>query len=355
MSVKVSVVLCNDYGTNQQKIKFATDRRIPAVRKTWLWACLRTGVLQPYRDFQLNTFAHKPQASKPKPKPQSLTEVPVEKSSGLQQRKAQVVTTVSKQQGPPLPHGLNLVPSANSTPVSTTAPQTRPNINTNNSPNDCDLAIPGYDGHASLPLQDISANSPRRPSISSNERKEVTRNRSSSAESLIRPSRKSKVAKHAPPEQAPDSVISADTAPAVPDAGPTNEKDYSDILAQLRANRKPVPSPADLNNSNRRRGRRQLGRAASTRSNGSSANGSGRLNFDDSDEQEKAQEYQPSQELGWDTPGAAKAREQMIKRLGGRVEEKSVRVEGIGVVRDVASEVTGGSLGGRAGRKKRAL
>jgi DNA replication regulator DPB11 len=355
MSVKVSVIICNDYGTNQQKIKFATDRRIPAVRKTWLWACLRTGGLQPYSDFQLNTFAHQPQTSKPKPKPHSSTEAPLEKSSGLQQRKAQAVVKVPKPRGPAHPRALNLVPSANTTPATTSAPQTRPNISTNNSPDDCDIAIPGYDGHASLPLQDISANSPCRPSTSSNELKPIIRNRSSSAESLIRPPRKAKDANHPPHEQAPGSVIPADTAPAVPEAGPTDEKDYSDILAQLRANRKPVPSPADPNSSTRRRGRRQLGRAASTRSNGSSANGSGRLNLDDTDEQEKAQEYQPSQELGWDTPGAAKAREQMIKRLGGRVEEKSVRVEGIGVVRDVASEATGGSIGGRASRKKRAL
>jgi DNA replication regulator DPB11 len=56
--------------------------------------------------------------------------------------------------------------------------------------------------------------------------------------------------------------------------------------------------------------------------------------------------------LGWDSPGAAKARELMIKRLGGRVTDKSVRVEGIGVVRDVVSEGVGGRAG-RAERKRR--
>jgi DNA replication regulator DPB11 len=56
--------------------------------------------------------------------------------------------------------------------------------------------------------------------------------------------------------------------------------------------------------------------------------------------------------LGWDSPGAAKARELMIKRLGGRVTDKSVRVEGIGVVRDVVSEGVGGRPG-RAERKRR--
>jgi DNA replication regulator DPB11 len=148
----------------------------------------------------------------------------------------------------------------------------------------------------------------------------------------------------------PDSVIPADPEPPVPPPlKPAEEKDYSDILAQLRANRKPLPSAADANESTRRRGRRQLGRATSTRSNGSAADSSGQLNLDGDDDKEQAQEYQPSQELGWDSPGAAQAREQMIKKLGGRLTEKSVRVEGIGVVRDVASE----NAGARASRKRR--
>lgn len=126
------------------------------------------------------------------------------------------------------------------------------------------------------------------------------------------------------------------------------EKDYSDILAQMRANRKAAPTTIDQDPL-RRKTRRQLGRAASTRSNDSSANGSGQqLNLDDDDDRTMALEYQPSQELGWDSPGAAKAREQMIKRLGGKLSERSVRVEGIGVVRDVVSEGVG-----RHGRKRR--
>jgi len=61
------------------------------------------------------------------------------------------------------------------------------------------------------------------------------------------------------------------------------------------------------------------------------------------------EEYQASQTLGWDSPGAAKAREQMIRKLGGTVQEKSIAVEEIGVVRDVGGE----ELLGRAGRKRR--
>jgi DNA replication regulator DPB11 len=337
LSAKTSVIVCNTLEPNAQKLKFATDRRIPAVHATWLWDCLRYGQLQSYGKYQLNTIAP-PQPQKSKPKPQALNEVATAKLSTvesfeLQQKKAQAAKKVTKPRGPQRPRALDLTHSADPTPDSLC------NANTNidhAEPDQDEASIPGFDGTVSMPLQDISANSPRRPSIASLDSKSVSRQRSSSAESLIRlASRRTRATK----EPTPDSVIPADIEPlAPPPQEPPEEKDYSDILAQLRANRKPLPSPADANASTRRRGRRQLGRATSTRSNDSGA-----------DDKEQAAEYQPSQELGWDSPGAAKAREQMIKRLGGKVTETSVRVEGIGVVRDVASE----TAGGRTSRRKR--
>jgi DNA replication regulator DPB11 len=281
-------------------------------------------------------------------KPQAPTEVATarlstEESFELQQRKAQATKKATKIRGSQKPRALDLAVSADPTPTSTTDSLTHPNTGTNDA-----ASIPGVDGQASMPSQDIGANSPRRPSTTSLNSKSVSRQRSSSAESLIRApvQRKTRATK----EPSPDSVIPVDTEPpAPPPQEPPEEKDYSDILAQLRANRKPLPSPADANASTRRRGRRQLGRATSTRSNDSVADSSGQLNLDGDDDKEQAQEYQPSQELGWDSPGAAKAREQMIKRLGGKLTETSVRVEGIGVVRDVASE----NAGGRVPRKRR--
>jgi DNA replication regulator DPB11 len=358
MSAKTSVIICNDSGCNEQKIKFAGSRRIPAVQPTWLWECIRSGKLQPFGGYLVSVPAPQPQISKPKRKLPSATDVATarlstEESFEMQQRKAQVVKKVAKQRGTARPRTLDLALSADPTPVSTTDFQTYANAETIHSPlTEDELSIPGLDGQASLPLQDITANSPRRPSTSSNGSKPISRQRSSSAESLIRPTRRK--SKHTK-EPTPDSVIPADTAlfasvpqESEPQKEPPEEKDYSEILAQLRANRKAVPTPVEQDPT-RRRARRQLGRAASTRSNDSSANGSGQqLNLDDDDDRVMAQEYQPSQELGWDSPGAAKARDQMIKRLGGRLSEKSVRVEGIGVVRDVASE----SLG-RLGRRRR--
>ncbi|KAH3979239.1 hypothetical protein HBH52_101450 [Parastagonospora nodorum] len=354
LSAKTSVIVCNTLEPNAQKLKFATDRRIPAVHATWLWDCLRYGQLQQFGKYQLNTLAP-PQPHKPKAKPQSSTEVATARLSTaesfeLQQKKAQAAKKGKKPRGPQKPRALDLAPSVDPTPASINDAITNSGTHTSHENHDEEEApIPGLDGSASMPLRDISANSSRRPSTTSIDPKYASRQRSSSAESLIRPAAQRKT--RATKEPTPDSVIPADTEPAAPppQEEPPEEKDYSDILAQLRASRKPLPSPADANASTRRRGRRQLGRATSTRSNDSTADSSGQLNLDGDDDKEQAQEYQPSQELGWDSPGAAKAREQMIKRLGGKVTETSVRVEGIGVVRDVASE----NAGGRMPRKRR--
>lgn len=336
-----------------QKLKFATDRHIPAVHATWLWDCLRYGQLQQFGKYQLNTLAP-PQPHKPKVKPQASTEVATARLSTaesfeLQQKKAQAAKKGKNPRGPQKPRALDLAVPVGPTPASINDPITSPGIHPSHENHDEEALIPGLDGPASMPLRDISANSSRRPSTTSIDSKSASRQRSSSAESLIRPvaQRKTRATK----EPTPDSVIPADTGPAAPppQEEPPEEKDYSDILAQLRANRKPLPSPAEANALTRRRGRRQLGRATSTRSNDSTADSSGQLNLDGDDDKEQAQEYQPSQELGWDSPGAAKAREQMIKRLGVKVTETSVRVEGIGVVRDVASE----NAGGRVPRKRR--
>ena len=104
----------------------------------------------------------------------------------------------------------------------------------------------------------------------------------------------------------------------------------------------------------KRRRRRQLGRATSTRSIGSTGDASsGNLGLDREDEDDETiviNEYQPSQELGWDSPGAAKAREAMIKKLGGTLKEKSVPVKAIGGAMDGPSE---SGMTSRAGRKRR--
>lgn len=372
LHVKTSVLVCHSRKPAPPKLKFATDRRIPAVHAEWLWECLRTGALQPFSNYLLNTLEpRQPQKTRPTPQQSEKPTVALskEESVRLQERlkKADAHKIVTRPpnaraRGPQRPRALDLAPSADATPASTTDPLTLPADSTHTSRTFAnDGSFGGLDGNASLPLQDISANSPRRRSTSSTSSvvngKGKGRQRSSSAESLIRavpPTRASKAVR----EPTPDSVIPAPSEPAPaaepqPTKAPEEEKDYSDFLTRMRANRKALPDPADQADEKRRR-RRQLGRATSTRSIGSTGDASsGNLGLDGEDEDDETiviNEYQPSQELGWDSPGAAKAREAMIKKLGGTLKEKSVPVQAIGGAMDGPSE---SGMTGRAGRKRR--
>ncbi|KAF1847023.1 uncharacterized protein K460DRAFT_51934 [Cucurbitaria berberidis CBS 394.84] len=342
LSGKTSVMICNSPSPNAQKLKFTMDKRIPAVHATWLWDCLRSGRLQSFGDYHISTLAPV-QAQRPKQKLASSTVVPTAKLSEtdsfkLRQSKAQAAKMVTR---PQRTRALDLAPSAEATPASTTDSLTHPNT-THPGLDHGGPPLGGFDVQASLPLQDTSTNSARRTSTSSTGSRPVSRHRSSSAESLIRVA-------PAPSRGNHDTEAQAPLHREVPKEPGGEEKDYSDILAQLRANRKAAPTPVDQADDKRRR-RRQLGRATSTRSNQSTGEGSGKngLDVDEGENTVLIEEYQPSQELGWDSPGVAIAREQMIKRLGGTIKETSVPVKGIGVVKDVVGET-----GGRAARKRR--
>ncbi|KAI8932012.1 hypothetical protein NX059_010907 [Plenodomus lindquistii] len=369
LSAQTSVIVCNSSGTNAQKLKFAAEKRIPAVTSAWLSDCVRNGRLQAYDEYRFSTTPT-PRIQHVKPKPRASLDgragAGVEDGGSKPRPRISQTKIVTKPQVLRRPRTLELAPSADATPTQDS------NINT--PVNQDNSRIPNFDGATSLPLQNISVNS-RRPSTSSTSLKSAprARSRSSSAESLIRAhpapgSRPSATAR----KTSPDSVIPADsldqTVTAVPPQPqpqaqlppkdvPAADKDYSDILAQLRANRKTAPESADAAEGQGRRRRRQLGRATSTRSNQSAAssgnagtvNPSLDNNEDEEGESVLVEEYQPSQQLGWEEPGAAKAREAMIKKLGGTIKEKSVAVQGIGVVTD-----EGGEKEGRSVRKRRA-
>lgn len=117
---------------------------------------------------------------------------------------------------------------------------------------------------------------------------------------------------------------------------------------------------ADTNRDRRRR--RLLGRAASASSNASkgvalsrehSAHQSQPKDDDieafDGDKQDTCN-MQPSQALIYDDPELQKAREAMIRKMGGRVENEARRVESIGAVKDSAQEEAVGRPSRRKGR-----
>lgn len=318
----------------------------------------------------LNTLApRQPQKTRPKPRlaerpaPAPEKQVASKLEANEHEDAPRIVTKPqhSRARGPQIPRPLDLAPSADATPASVTDHLTLPGESSRASRAlDNDETSGGFDDNASMPLQDIDANTPRRPSASSigscPDGKPRVRQRSSSAESLIRAAPAPRTTRQAR-EPSPDSVIPAPSPAPVPEPQRPvqqreEEKDYSDLLSKLRANRKEAPTPEDQADEKRRR-RRQLGRATSTRSVGSAGDASsGNLGLDAEDEDETVviNEYQPSQELGWDSPGAAKAREAMIKKLGGTLKERSVPVKAIGGAMDGPSE---SGMTSRAGRKRR--
>ncbi len=376
LHAKTSVIVCNSTRPAPQKLKFASERRIPAVHAEWLWTCLRTGALQPFNNYLLNSILpRQPQKARPNPQVSEKPAVALSREDipRLQekQRQADAPKIVTKPQrlrarGPLKPRALDLAPPSDATPASTSDPLTLPADSTRNARNfDNDGSLGGFDGHASMPLQDTDANLLRRPSTSSTgpivRDESRSRKRSSSTESLIRPVSAACASKTAR-GPTPDSVIPApseslglapESEPEAPTKEPEAEKDYSDLLTKLRNNRKAAPTPEDQADEKRRR-RRQLGRATSTRSVGSAGDvSSGNLGLDREDEDDETvviNEYQPSQELGWDSPGAAKAREAMIKKLGGTLKENSVPVQAIGGAMDGPSE---SGMTSRTGRKRR--
>jgi DNA replication regulator DPB11 len=136
------------------------------------------------------------------------------------------------------------------------------------------------------------------------------------------------------------------------------------MMSKLLANRKTSNLEEDEEDKGRKK-RRPLGRAQSGRSNTSTAEDL--LSKPNSTEEndtidttaaieEKHRKVPPdtfnptqaSQELGWDSPGAQRARENMIRSMGGKVKDKKKTVETAKVVVDQSV-----GKGGRASRRKK--
>lgn len=133
-------------------------------------------------------------------------------------------------------------------------------------------------------------------------------------------------------------------------------------MSKLLATRK-TSAPAEKEEEKGRRRRRPLGRAQSARSNTSTADDvlsrqssasralEEEMGDDDGHMLDALKPPEPSQMLGWDSPGAQRAREKMIRAIGGKVTNESPLIQETRVVKDA---ITDNPLGmGRASRKRR--
>ncbi|OAG03131.1 uncharacterized protein CC84DRAFT_1220030 [Paraphaeosphaeria sporulosa] len=371
LSPKVSVLVCRNDKPNRDKLKYAADKHIPVVHADWLWSCITSFEAQPFDAYLLKAVPSQSPQLRRKPNDSSNKVVPTaplskEDSIKLQQKKAQKGRLgFDTRSNSRRPGALELSASGPPTP-STEGSSTNPNT-TNSQSKPSSLAFEqaaqfseSYDGTASLPLQDVDVNSPRKRSTSSTD--SATFSKPADPSGKPAPAQRNTKLVRQP---SPDSVIPPDTErPAEAEApiAPPPEKDYSDIMSKLLANRK-MSVPLEKEEEKGRRRRRPLGRAQSGRSNTSTADdplsrpSSARvveeeeMGEEDGHVLEAFKPPEPSQMLGWDSPGAQRAREKMIRAIGGNLATESPAIQETRAVKDA---VTDTSLSmGRASRKRR--
>ncbi|KAL5427530.1 hypothetical protein PMIN04_001295 [Paraphaeosphaeria minitans] len=371
LSPKVSVLVCRNDKPNRDKLKYAANKCIPAVHADWLWACITSFEAQPYDAYPVKAVPLQQPQPRRKPNDSSNKVVPTaplskEDSIKLQQKKARITRPLERNNSR-RPGILELSVSGPSTP-STTGSSTNPNTTNTQSKQSSlqfeqDAQFTGsYDGTASLPLQDVDVNSPRKRSTSSTDSTGFSKPadppaKPAPAQRNTRPFR----------QPSPDSVIPPDTespteAPAEGPIPPPPEKDYSDIMSKLLANRK-MSAPVEKEEEKGRRRRRPLGRAQSGRSTTSTADDplsrpssakvveEEEMGEEDGHLLEAFKPPEPSQMLGWDSPGAQRARERMIRAIGGNLATESPAIQETGVVKDALSDTSLSMV--RASRKRR--
>lgn len=374
LSPKITVLVCHNDKPNPEKVKYTAEKQIPIVHANWLWDCITSGEIQPFDSYLLSAVTSQPQKPRRRPIDSSNRVVPTaplskEDSIKLHQRKVQKTRLTHDTASNPSrrPGALELSASGPPTPPAADF-STNPNTTHTQSKHSSlefeqDAQLTGlYDGTASLPLQDVdpNVNSPRKRSTSSTESAMFPKPTESLGKQAQRNTRSTR-------QPSPDSVIPPDTDPPIeglaeaPMIAPPPEKDYSDIMSKLLATRK-TSTPAEQEAENGRRKRRPLGRAQSGRSNTSddvfSRHSSAskvveeeEMGLEDGQVLDAFKPPEPSQMLGWDSPGAQRAREKMIRAIGGSVAIESPMIQETRVVKDTLNET---SLGmGRASRKRR--
>ncbi|KAH7139065.1 hypothetical protein B0J11DRAFT_34395 [Dendryphion nanum] len=357
---KTSVIVCKSRTPSPAKLKFATANKVTAVHATWLWDCVQSGDLQPYDKYLVNKIDHGQSNKHHQKADRPYTEIPTaplseEDSFKLRKRK----THAGKPQAKPNARGfshqagtLDLTLSTAPSPFSAK-----------------DTSVSHFDGPALLPLQDISpgVNSPRRQSTSSNGSNAKSASSRSTTDVIRKPAPLPREIRQPTPDSVIPPLLDLEATPA-PAMQEPEERNASIVMSELLARRKQAKSCPTTG----RKPRRQLGRAASSRSATSTADDPhSRASSVAIEDREKQAieiepprrpamgfgEYQPSQELGWEVPGAQEARERMIRAFGGTVQDEGVKVGSIGMVKDVVGGVEmsagGGARDQRAGRRRR--
>lgn len=366
-------MVCNSRTPSQAKLKYVTDKRIPAVYSTWLWDCINAGKLQPLDKYLLNnvhTRINKANAN-------AYAAVPTAPISDEDKRQRAQTSKSKLRLGSTRSHTLDLSHSAHPTPSATEEDHSVEGDFHVDDEKSQDFTF-GMDGTASNALQDIDpeVNSPRRPSTTSHPSTK-SKSRSASRENSEAPM------KPPPAPRLPDDANMQDIAAehaVTEEPKPDHTAIMKDILARRKAAAATSGNTATTAEDKRKRRKAQLGRATSgvgpgsiqsTAETSSAAQKSDSVAPEPEDEDldqdpdlpgevadaapnkaHRLDEYQPSQTLVYEAPEVQAAREHMIRSMGGTVQGAGAVVGPIGVVKDVVLDGVGG-VAGRGGRKKR--
>ncbi|KAF2806580.1 uncharacterized protein BDZ99DRAFT_501386 [Mytilinidion resinicola] len=353
LTTQTSVVISNTPTPHKEKLTYARENNIPIVSTSWLRDCIESGEKLPFRKYIL-LACRAPQANKaPCPFVEEPT-APLSEEDKEKLRKTKQPSTADKPQGATKPAPKDKRPMKRANTLDLVASNPTPESAGHDESNDAEETptFP-FDASASAPLQELApeVNSPRRPSIHSAHSNSTT---NSSSKLTLAP-------EPAEQEPTPASVIPSKAQESLDSVIIT-------LLAQKQAaSAASAAQPTEPNSRRRKRG--LLGRATSATSNPStSASFSGpnsldieklqqAVDEDEGGEQEQGQqdsipkEYMPSQSLLYEDPSVQAAREKMIRKMGGTVDEVTGVVGPIGVVRDVVSEAVVGGRG--AGRRRK--
>ncbi|KAF1991306.1 hypothetical protein K402DRAFT_400752 [Aulographum hederae CBS 113979] len=330
-----SVLVCGSGSPPKQKLEFSQESGVPAVRVSWLWACIETGKVQPYEDHLILPIASVRSDTERIGLRQHVTDEDVKHVRKTQARPVSPMRrkgSLSKHDSSRSRAKLN--PDANLTLTGLGSGLTVAQATMDRK----EEFEPSAGGDVD-PLRETDANSPKKPPLQTDGCADSTPRDTSSG------------------LQKPLSGVSA-----VTDESSDN---LTNSIAALLA-RQQAARPVSASESKKSRRKRDfMGRAQSNASTNSAPisqdGGFGSMDMIASQGREplpardfdNMDVYVPTQALVYEDPGLQKEREGLIRKIGGKVEEGEGRtVQSIGAAKDAGFAEEAG-VGQRVKRRSR--
>jgi len=383
LNSSISVLISGSATVKKEKAYYAAKHQIPVVTADWLWTCLKTKrktSTERYRielpKFDPNDIGRTSMASPALSDTLARSNSTNTKTAKDNQTLSRLSNTRKRQTTPSLP-----LQARKTSPKPKAPLPAGPFVHEDEDEDDED---PGYhvggDDNTSadpvpgkaVPLQDISTNSPRKPSSAEPIAAKISTERHPSLDGSLdveEPVEKNPARIDTDRNEAPSHAENETLAPLPTPQPPVRpQAEWTADLASLMEKQQRRPSSEHTNNPAQRLKHRKLGRAISGSSLSNRANdvstsaqllhqdttASKDTSFSESPEDDPASREAdlPSTQIGYETLETEAARRQMAKRMGMDYSDESVgtRLASLGTVRDSAG--SGGANGGGRSRTR---